>query len=87
MQSNCTYSDFGTIHVSATLPFALEERKWQLRLRLFTPALRSRLVIKEDAILTRHRGPTGLNLSVLLVQFLRGLWFHNEKPPGVSGMD
>lgn len=29
MQSNCTFSDFGTIHVSAMLPFMLEERKWQ----------------------------------------------------------
>lgn len=27
MQSNCTYSDFGTIHVSAMLPFMLEEKE------------------------------------------------------------
>lgn len=67
--------------------FVLEERKWQLRLRVFTPPLRSPLVIKEDVILTRHGGPTGLNLSVLLVRFQRGLWFHNEKPLGVSGTE
>uniref|UniRef100_A0A7N8WYG2 Neogenin n=1 Tax=Mastacembelus armatus TaxID=205130 RepID=A0A7N8WYG2_9TELE len=29
MHRDCTYSDFGTIHVSVMLPFMLEERKWQ----------------------------------------------------------
>lgn len=56
MQSNCTYSDFGTIHVSAMLPFMLEERKWQPRSKVFTPSLRSLLIIKQDVILTCQRG-------------------------------
>lgn len=56
MQSNCTYSDFGTIHVNAMLPFKLEERKWQLRSKVFTPLLHSLLIIKQDVILTCQGG-------------------------------
>lgn len=58
MQSNCAYSDFGTIHVSAMLPFMLYARKenGKLRFKVFTPSLHSLLIIKEDVILTCQRG-------------------------------
>lgn len=41
MQSNSTDSDFGTIHVSALLPFELQKRKWQPPPETFTPSLQS----------------------------------------------
>lgn len=47
MQSNCTYSDFGTIHVSVMLPFMPEERKWQPHLKVFTPPLHFPIIIKQ----------------------------------------
>lgn len=56
MQSNCTYFDSGTIHVSVMLPFMLEERKWQPRFKVFTPSLHSLLIITQDVILTCQSG-------------------------------
>lgn len=41
MQSNSTDSDFGTIRVSALLPFELQKRKWQPPPETFTPSLLS----------------------------------------------
>lgn len=56
MQSNCTYSNFGTIHVIGMLAFLLEEKKWQLCSKVFTPSLHSLLIIGQDVILTCQGG-------------------------------
>lgn len=53
MQSNCTYSDFGTIRVSAMSPFVLEERKWQA-------AFQS--VYSPSALSTYNKGRCDINL-------------------------